>query len=327
MTRILMIADIHAKLNNLDVTKECLLQTREIARQADYTLFMGDQYHHKANIRSECQTLFLDILQDWPHRVGLIAGNHDYENFECQGHALTPFFRLENVDVFSSPLLLTPEIGVIPFCRDEKVFLEALDELKGARIICAHQGIDGFSYSNSTPSKSTVTLENLRGFHRVFLGHIHKPQEKDNVMYIGSPFTQDFAEANEKKRVIIYDMHNDTIKEFALDLPQHYVIYAVVGSKADANKIEIPGPDKAHVKLILRGTKDVLDKINKHSLHREDINLQKEYLNDNKQIKIKENLDRNKMIETYIDNLVTDLDKVALNNISQIVLKKVSDAN
>jgi len=131
--RKLIVGDLHLKKSRLQTAEKCFKQLREIAKTVDHTIFMGDQYHGKADIRSECQRFLLHQLFNWPTRVGMLIGNHDYENLECQNHALTPFNQLENVDIYSEPIVCifgeeSARAGVIPYCKNaetkETSFLE-----------------------------------------------------------------------------------------------------------------------------------------------------------------------------------------------------------
>jgi len=330
--RKLIVGDLHLKKSRLKTAEKCFEQLREIAKTVDHTIFLGDQYHGKADIRSECQRFLLHQLRDWPTRVSMLVGNHDYENLECQNHALTPFNQLENVDIHSEPIAFgfsseSVRAGVIPYCKNEESFVSALQKVGNVDVIYAHQDVSGFKYESGKEITSGIKVSRFDPYKRVFLGHIHTPQEQKNIICVGTPFSHSFSEANQEKSVIIYDTRDDSINKIRLDLPRHIQLSCTVMKKKDIKSIKIEASPGDYIRLKLKGPKDVLNKITKSMFNFPNLSLQKIEIKSAKLIKIEENLDKNKMVEVYISTLQTKLDKEKLNQLSQKILKQVRDAN
>ena len=73
------------------------------------------------------------------------------------------------------------------------------------KILFGHFQVKG-AYLTSARAATGVPLEALSSFDMVLLGHIHAPQSLNSkVHYVGSPFQQDWGEANQQKRVAILD--------------------------------------------------------------------------------------------------------------------------
>jgi DNA repair exonuclease SbcCD nuclease subunit len=58
-----------------------------------------------------------------------------------------------------------------------------------------------------------IRPETLSGVNLALMGHIHKPQVVgDNIHFVGSPFQQDYGEANEDKRVAVLDTATGSVE-------------------------------------------------------------------------------------------------------------------
>ena len=62
------------------------------------------------------------------------------------------------------------------------------------------------------------------------VGHYHKFQKNENILYLGTPYSHSFGEANQKKYILIVDQDLDFI-ETSQFLPQHYKIRYIAESK------------------------------------------------------------------------------------------------
>jgi len=80
----------------------------------------------------------------------------------------------------------------------------------GRHVVIGHFDVDGTKVHGETLS-SKITVGSLRSSNLTLLGHIHVPSSvSKTIHYVGSPFQQDFGEANESKRVAVLD--TDTLK-------------------------------------------------------------------------------------------------------------------
>lgn len=79
----------------------------------------------------------------------------------------------------------------------------------------------------------------LEPFDLVLLGHIHLPQSFGNIHFIGSPFQQDFAERDQKKRVAIFDSSDMSIEWVELSgFPEYHNVSFDVFVKTVTDKSE-----------------------------------------------------------------------------------------
>lgn len=100
---------------------------------------------------------------------------------------------------------------------------------------------------NSGLAVTGFPKELLKCFDCAFLGHVHKPQSLGtNHYYVGSPFQQNFGEANENKRVGIFDTETWEVEWVGLPgFPE----YRVVGAQEFVHLVKEGGEDRYEVVL------------------------------------------------------------------------------
>jgi len=90
--------------------------------------------------------------------------------------------------------------------------LRELPRFRGPKLLFGHFQVEGAFFNNST-ALTGVPKSVLQKFNLVMLGHIHIPQSvTPKIHYVGSPFQQDWGEANQSKRVGIVDTNQMTVE-------------------------------------------------------------------------------------------------------------------
>ena len=79
-----------------------------------------------------------------------------------------------------------------------------IDEKK-KNVLVGHLDIIGFQMSNGFQAISGFKMDDFEKFDLVLSGHYHKHQQKDNIVYIGSPYQTSFSERHQKKGFIVLD--------------------------------------------------------------------------------------------------------------------------
>lgn len=72
-------------------------------------------------------------------------------------------------------------------------------------VLIGHLDIIGFQMSNGFQAPSGFRMEDFNKFDLVLSGHYHKHQQKQNIVYIGSPYQTSFSERDQKKGFIVLD--------------------------------------------------------------------------------------------------------------------------
>lgn len=132
---------------------------------------------------------------------------------------MLPFFNTEEVR------FLYPEAKINNF--DDAVGV-VLDDLRSrmepgcVRILMAHLFVRGGVTAESDRAAmiggvAEVDLSRFKGFDYVALGHLHKPQQFENVCYAGSPLPYSFSEAGQEKSFSIFDTQTRKIVRIPIE--------------------------------------------------------------------------------------------------------------
>lgn len=227
MTKMLVIGDTHIKPSNLETNNKLfdLILEECRSRSIKDVVLLGDIYDTKAIIRSEAQNFLISRLRQMSFiNFHILVGNHDYENLECMAHALTPLSLLPNVTLYDTPKYCGElRSFFIPYIHHSADFLRVVGSLpSGCQRVFCHQGISGFDLGGGVLDQHGVNPDDLPKAVQFIVGHYHKYQSKDNVMYLGTPFSHSYGEANQLKRLLLIDGDNQEMVNTVGYLPQHY---------------------------------------------------------------------------------------------------------
>ena len=145
------------------------------------------------------------------HNIKLV-GNHEQWVKSGKVHSGRAFNGI--FQVYDEPVVVT--IGgvrtlICPY-PDEAFDLEGwldanLREEGRRQLVLGHFQVEGTRDRDGRILKGGVHVSILKRATLTLLGHVHHPQSvASNIHYIGSPFQQDFGEANEEKRVCLLDL-------------------------------------------------------------------------------------------------------------------------
>ena len=328
MNKFLIIGDSHGKKFNLDRLESMLINSKELASDTDATVFLGDLNDSKSIIRSEIQTLYMKYFSKWPNKLIILVGNHDYHNaIECKEHSLEIFknIKSENQIIIVDKMQQIDNMIFSPYYHETTKFKEDLSKFD-SKYLFMHQGVDGCLYSSGTPEQSDLKKKDLKRFTRVIGGHIHMHQVFDNIDFIGSPFTQNFGEAGEKKFIAIFDKGSNKLDYMKTNIPQHIIIEREINDIKDIAGIKKELTDDTNIiKLIIRCPKSISSKIKRSMFVDCSINSLKvdPIKEDNDKIFISSTMSNDEAMKTFIDSLNTELDKKELMEINNIIMGEV----
>ena len=281
--KLLFIGDIHGKKSSFETVKLVLDNLEKTIKENDIekVFFMGDINDSKANIRAEIQNLFFNYFLSFQKELSkihfyLLVWNHDYVNSkECKEHSLEAFKVLSNVTVIDSVLIEKFNKKVfcfIPYMNDND-FISVVKEQKEIDYFCIHQDVAGFKYNDLTDRVAENSiLPELFLDSKVISGHIHKPDEKGNILYVGTPYQESFSEAGQAKRLVLLDLSNKKGYKF-LELEnipkyENYVftineLEELKEVKKSLKKSRKGKNDKDHVRLCISAPEEICHKIKK----------------------------------------------------------------
>jgi len=182
---------------------------------------LGDMFDDRSSIPVPALDAVIEGIEQFPAsqlNIKLI-GNHDqyFRNTSVHsGRMFKPYFQV----VGESQIIRWHKTAILCCAYEEdsavqaKWIADAVDQCYPDEkiVVIGHFQVVGCKM-NSGVSLTGVPLEVMSEVNLAILGHVHKPQElSENIHYVGSPFQQDFGEANENKRVGIVDTEACTVE-------------------------------------------------------------------------------------------------------------------
>lgn len=315
----LICSDLHIRLETLELSERVLDTMINISNDREIPIIIaGDFFHTKAIIRSECLNLVLDKFNNLNHPVLMIVGNHDFENANCDKHALESLKYLQNVFIIDQfQCINNNKILLMSYCKDS-VFKKNIGESKSEYLIC-HHGIAGFKMNNAKANvDSEINSNDVCKFKKIFAGHYHVAQKQGNVTYIGSPYQQNFGEAGQLKRFILFNVKTGKAEDIPLvNFPQYYIFKKTIDQVLDSGDCILSMQDEDHVRFDIVGSKSDCKQITKDLLREKykikgELKLKFDYDNVEEEVTIGDTLDYNIMFEKWLSFQRTKLDKTVL---------------
>lgn len=164
--------------------------------------FLGDYNHHRASINIQTMQFGLRALEklnnNFDH-VYFIPGNHDlYYRDKRDVHSVEWAKHLPNVTIVND-WFIQDDVVIAPWLVGEDH--KKLSKLSG-KYLFGHFELPAF-YMNAMvqmPDHGDVNDNDLSGFEKVFSGHFHKRQARNNIWYIGNAFPHNYADAGDDQR-------------------------------------------------------------------------------------------------------------------------------
>lgn len=202
-------SDIHFgnKGNSIQHNTDCLefvewFCDTAIQNKCDVCFFLGDWHHNRSVVNIETLEYSMQAIEKLSqsfNEVYILAGNHD-------------IFHRNRRDVISTRWAShVPNVTIINdwFEQDNVViapWLLADDHMKlqqmSGKYLFGHFELPYF-YMNSLiqmPNHEGIQLSDVNGFEKVFSGHFHKRQTRNNVTYIGNAFPHNYSDVDDDSR-------------------------------------------------------------------------------------------------------------------------------
>jgi len=199
-------------------------------------IILGDIFHEKNIVYASALYLFKSFIEkytDW--KFYIINGNHDVaDSSENPLTLVTSFNGYSNVTIVDyNQYLVIGENNNVLLCgwhRHQLEFLRAIAEnidMTNINTLISHFGVNEAQLSTGIFGVSNIKFSDLsKYFQLILLGHYHKPQEIKNkngmLYYVGSLIQENWNEANEEKRYLIFDDIEMTVESHIIDGYQKY---------------------------------------------------------------------------------------------------------
>jgi DNA repair exonuclease SbcCD nuclease subunit len=220
--RILFIGDPHLKINRFDLAKQFLTWLNQLIEEQkpDLVVNLGDTFDTHAVLRSEITSEFMvgHVYKtlDLGIKYFYLLGNHDmYKPNDAKYHAMLTYKdKIPNLTVIDKTIELHG-MTFVPYQPNAISFPK-----KTLPICVAHQTFIGADYG-PIRAEDGVDASSIEGCEIIISGHIHKKHTLgQQVLYVGSPFSQNASDVDQIKGITIFDTATYETKFFETPLPK-----------------------------------------------------------------------------------------------------------
>jgi DNA repair exonuclease SbcCD nuclease subunit len=300
-------------------------------------LILGDTFDRRKYVNfyslQRAKKMFFDGLAKREILVYMLVGNHDtyYKN---TNEVNSPELLLEdypNILVIESPQTLHLDYGnvkadvcMMPWiCADN--YDASMEEIKTttATVCMGHFEIEGFQMYRGAPSQEGLEPKMFNKFDQVFSGHYHHKSSRGNIHYLGNPYELTWQDHNDPRGFHFFDLETHEL-EF-VENPNRMFMKLVYDDKADDIKT-ITNMNLSHLKstyvkvVVINKTNPYLFDLlinNLYKVNPIDITIAEDFteLEEIEENDVDQAEDTTTILNKYVDNLSTDLDKDKLKTI------------
>ena len=313
-------------------------------------LILGDTFDRRKYVNfyslQRAKKMFFDELLKREIGVYMLVGNHDtyYKN---TNDVNSPELLLEdyhNIMVIESPQTIHLDYGktkadvcMMPWiCADN--YDRSMEEIKNttATVCMGHFEIEGFQMYRGAPSHEGLEPKMFNKFDQVFSGHYHHKSSRGNIHYLGNPYELTWQDHDDPRGFHFFDL--DTHELEFVENPNRMFMKLVYDDKADDIKtitnMDLSQLKSTYVKVVVVNKTnpylfDML--INKlYNVNPIDITIAEDFseLEEIEENDVDQAEDTTTILNKYVDNLSTDLDKDKLKNIlRQLYVEAMNEEN
>lgn len=177
---------------------------------------LGDVYDDRKSIDIDVNNLCIDVFEELAAMLPcyIINGNHDLTKRTNSGNSsLRSLNNINNLTIIKEPMLLKFKQGTkvlasaaaIPYLGDCNEENKELVRFSGrAEYALMHDDISKMKFDNGMTIVGAVDAEKFSG--RVFSGHVHKRQETEKVVYVGSPYHLEYSDVGNQKGIYVLNV-------------------------------------------------------------------------------------------------------------------------
>lgn len=167
---------------------------------------LGDFFHARHKIDVHTKDYATESVNRLNKRFGSyvqLKGNHDLYLRDSREISSLNVYR-DKVDLVENHVFDASTgilyISWIVNAEEYDHLVDMINENDDIKYVVGHFEFNGFTLNDRYIMEHGQSHKELRKVQRVFSGHYHGRQEKDNVIYIGSPFPFDYNDANDFNR-------------------------------------------------------------------------------------------------------------------------------
>jgi DNA repair exonuclease SbcCD nuclease subunit len=294
-------------------------------------LILGDTFDRRKFINfysfHRAKSMFFDELYSRKIQVYMLVGNHDtyYKNTNDVNSPELLLEEYDNITVINTPQTIhldyaneTSDICMMPWiCADN--YDQSLLEIKmtNATICMGHFEILGFTMHRGAVCTDGLDSSMFDKFDLVFSGHYHHRSNNGKIYYLGNPYELNWMDYNDPRGFHLFDIETKEL-EF-IENPNrmfHRIVYddKVESLQSISNKDLSPYKGTYVKVVVVNKTNPYMFDVFINNLYKEnpiDISIAEDFVDieDLEEDVVNETEDTTTILNKYVDNLTTDLNK------------------
>lgn len=190
--------------------------------ERDILIQMGDWHHVRESTNTRIQEVSIDLArifsQKFKRGVYVIVGNHDvYYKDRTDVHSLMGFDRMyDNFKIFTDPHQLkinNHRVLMLPWIEDAENLKQAVLQNRAVDYVFCHADVKGAVLNKMTTVGHGLDYSDLAKFKKVYSGHIHIRQHRENLIYVGTPYEMDRGDRGNEKGFYVLDFSQEKVSE------------------------------------------------------------------------------------------------------------------
>ena len=219
MHRVVILTDLHLRADYMPGYLKAQIDTLKKLvnkKPPDSVVINGDIFHRR-NPKGQELLAFRSLLEDLQtNNIYINRGNHDTVAKDGSTDTTLSLYKdiATVIDDYRQVRLGGVTFDFIPHYESEQKIIKEVKASKNH--IFGHFGYDGCVANGNYKYDSYLKPSHFPKNKLVFLGHIHKPQQKNNLYILGTQYSTSFGEANAQKfihELIIRDGDVEVIKK------------------------------------------------------------------------------------------------------------------
>jgi|TARA_R110000851_G_scaffold230898_5_gene383707 DNA repair exonuclease SbcCD nuclease subunit len=307
-----------------------------IANGIKTIIHLGDYYDHRKFINfkalNENRKHFLSLLKEYGITMDIIPGNHDVyyknDNDLCALKELLGHYMNE-VNIVMEPRVMDYDgckIALVPWINNYN-YKESMNFIQTCKadFIGAHLELVGFEMMKGIKNVHGMGQESFKRFEQVWSGHFHTKSSQGNITYLGSQLEFTWADAHDPKYFHVFDTETRVMTPVVNPITLfEKIVYD--DKNVDYSKVKVKQYANKFVKIVVVNKSDpysfdkFIDRINDVGVH--DLKIAESFdefagmnTSDNN-ITIE---DTTKLLDGYVENVETDLNKDRIKMLMQEV--------
>ena len=197
-------------------------------RPGDFVLHCGDVFDSRHSLNLLVMTETIEVFEKMAEimPVVIILGNHDvYRKESNEVNSSKSLKWIPNVFIFEEPDIIHAggkKLLLMPWRKSVEDENECISSYNADYLFC-HTEVRGLKMGRYTSSEEGIVLDNLDKFKRVYSGHIHYAQKKDNFRMVGCPYQLTRGDIGNEKGIWKVDFENDTEEYVKNDFSPQFI--------------------------------------------------------------------------------------------------------